>query len=158
MTMSKDEITIDRAPRASREKETRRKPWAAPSRLDTPPPPEGYGYRWIRAEVNGFVDKQNVYSSIREGYELVRMEELPEDYQGLLPTIDEGKHMGVVSTGGLMLAKIPNETAEERNAYFRQKARDQLSAVDNEMMRENAHSTMRIQSPERSSKTTFGNR
>jgi len=156
--MSKDEITIDRAPRASREKETRRKPWAAPSRLDTPPPPEGYGYRWIRAEVNGFVDKQNVYSSIREGYELVRMEELPEDYQGLLPTIDEGKHMGVVSTGGLMLAKIPNETAEERNAYFRQKARDQLSAVDNEMMRENAHSTMRIQSPERSSKTTFGNR
>jgi hypothetical protein len=86
------------------------------------------------------------------------MEELPEDYQGLLPTIDEGKHMGVVSTGGLMLAKIPNETAEERNAYFRQKARDQLSAVDNEMMRENAHSTMRIQSPERSSKTTFGSR
>ena len=156
--MSKDEITIDRAPRATREKETRRKPWAAPSRLDTPPPPEGYGYRWIRAEVNGFVDKQNVYSSIREGYELVRMEELPEDYQGLLPTIDEGKHMGVVSTGGLMLAKIPNETAEERNAYFRQKARDQLSAVDNEMMRENAHSTMRIQSPERSSKTTFGSR
>lgn len=156
--MSKDVITIDRASRATREKETRRKPWTAPSRLDTPPPPEGYGYRWIRAEVNGFVDKQNVYSSIREGYELVRMEELPEDYQGLLPTIDEGKHMGVVSTGGLMLAKIPNETAEERNAYFRQKARDQLSAVDNEMMRENAHSTMRIQSPERSSKTTFGSR
>lgn len=156
--MSKDEITIDRAPRASREKETRRKPWAAPSRLDTPPPPEGYGYRWIRAEVNGFVDKQNVYSSIREGYELVRAEELPEDYQGMLPTIEEGKHAGVVSTGGLILAKIPKETAEERNAYFRQKARDQLSAVDNEMMRENAHSTMRIQSPERSSKTTFGSR
>lgn len=156
--MSKDEITIDRAPRASREKETRRKPWAVPSRLDTPPPPEGYGYRWIRAEVNGFVDKQNVYSSIREGYELVRAEELPEDYQGMLPTIEEGKHAGVVSTGGLILAKIPKETAEERNAYFRQKARDQLSAVDNEMMRENAHSTMRIQSPERSSKTTFGSR
>jgi hypothetical protein len=158
MTMSKDEITIDRAPRASREKETRRKPWTAPSRLDTPPPPEGYGYRWIRAEVNGFVDKQNVYSSIREGYELVRIEELPEDYQGMLPTIEDGKHAGVISTGGLLLAKIPKETAEERNAYFRQKARDQLSAVDNEMMRENAHSTMRIQSPERSSKTTFGNR
>jgi len=156
--MSKDEITIDRAPRASREKETRRKPWAAPSRLDTPPPPEGYGYRWIRAEVNGFVDKQNVYSSIREGYELVRIEELPEDYQGMLPTIEDGKHAGVISTGGLLLAKIPKETAEERNAYFRQKARDQLSAVDNEMMRENAHSTMRIENPERSSRTTFGPR
>ena len=76
----------------------------------------------------------------------------------MLPTIEEGKHAGVVSVGGLLLAKIPKETAEERNAYFRQRARDQMTAVDNEMMRENAHSTMRIENPERSSRTTFGPR
>ena len=155
-----EKLTIDRAARTvtTREKDARRKPWKPPSRLDTPPPPEGYGYRWIRAEVNGFSDKQNVYSSMREGYELVRLEELPEEYQAMLPTIEEGKHAGVVSVGGLLLAKIPNETAEERNAYFRQRARDQMMAVDNEMMRENAHSTMRIETPERSSRTTFGPR
>jgi hypothetical protein len=155
-----EKITIDRATRTAttREKDARRKPWKPPSRLDTPPPPEGYGYRWIRAEVNGFSDKQNVYSSMREGYELVRLEELPEEYRAMLPTIEEGKHAGVVSVGGLLLAKIPNETAEERNAYFRQRARDQMMAVDNEMMRENAHSTMRIETPERSSRTTFGPR
>ena len=155
-----EKLTIDRATRTAttREKDARRKPWKPPSRLDTPPPPEGYGYRWIRAEVNGFSDKQNVYSSMREGYELVRLEELPEEYRAMLPTIEEGKHAGVVSVGGLLLAKIPNETAEERNAYFRQRARDQMMAVDNEMMRENAHSTMRIETPERSSRTTFGPR
>ena len=155
-----EKITIDRATRTAttREKDARRKPWKPPSRLDTPPPPEGYGYRWIRAEVNGFSDKQNVYSSMREGYELVRLEELPEEYRAMLPTIEEGKHAGVVSVGGLLLAKIPNETAEERNAYFRQRARDQMMAVDNEMMRENAHSTMRIETPERSSRTTYGPR
>ena len=155
-----EKITIDRAARTAttREKDARRKPWKPPSRLDTPPPPEGYGYRWIRAEVNGFSDKQNVYSSMREGYELVRLEELPEEYRAMLPTIEEGKHAGVVSVGGLLLAKIPNETAEERNAYFRQRARDQMMAVDNEMMRENAHSTMSIETPERSSRTTFGPR
>jgi hypothetical protein len=155
-----EKLTIDRAARTAttREKDSRRKPWKPPSRLDTPPPPEGYGYRWIRAEVNGFSDKQNVYSSMREGYELVRLEELPEEYQAMLPTIEEGKHAGVVSVGGLLLAKIPNETAEERNVYFRQRARDQMMAVDNEMMRENAHSTMRIETPERSSRTTFGPR
>jgi hypothetical protein len=155
-----EKLTIDRATRTAttREKDARRKPWKPPSRLDTPPPPEGYGYRWIRAEVNGFSDKQNVYSSMREGYELVRLEELPEEYQAMLPTIEEGKHAGVVSVGGLLLAKIPNETAEERNVYFRQRARDQMMAVDNEMMRENAHSTMRIETPERSSRTTFGPR
>ena len=155
-----EKLTIDRAARTAttREKDARRKPWKPPSRLDTPPPPEGYGYRWIRAEVNGFSDKQNVYSSMREGYELVRLEELPEEYRAMLPTVEDGKHAGVVSVGGLLLAKIPNETAEERNAYFRQRARDQMMAVDNEMMRENAHSTMRIETPERSSRTTFGPR
>ena len=151
------EMKIDRASRSAdtRAKTERRKPWTPPSRLDTPPAPEGFEYRWIRAEVNGFLDKQNVYSKLREGYELVRLEDVPEEYHAILPTMDDGKHAGVIAVGGLLLAKIPKETIEERNDYFRRKAQDQLLAVDNEMMRENAHSTMRIQSPERSSRTTF---
>lgn len=149
------ELKIDRASRGTRAKEERRKPWAPPSRLDAPPAPEGYEHRWIRAEVNGFEDKKNVYSKLREGYELVRLDELPEEYQHLLPTVEDGKHAGVVTVGGLLLARIPKETLEERALYFRQKAQDQLTAVDNEMLRENAHSSMRIQSPERTSRTTF---
>jgi len=158
MTMSNQTLTIDKSPRVSREKEVRRKPWAPPSRLDAPPAPEGYKHRWIRSEINGFEDKQHVYGRLREGYELVRADELPEEYRNMLPSLDEGRHAGVVSVGGLMLARIPIETAQERDAHFRRKAREQLEAVDNEMMRENAHSSMRIQNPERSSKTTFNNR
>ena len=152
-----EKVTIDRAARSSetREKETRRKPWSPPSRLDAPPAPEGYKHRWLRAEVNGNLDNQNIYSKLREGYELVRLEDLPEEYRGMLPTMDDGKHAGVVAVGGLLLARIPDETVDERNAYFRKKAQDQLHEVDNEMMRENAHSSMRLQAPERSSRTTF---
>lgn len=152
-----EKVTIDRATRSSetREKETRRKPWSPPSRLDAPPAPEGYRHRWLRAEVNGSLDNQNIYSKLREGYELVHLEDLPEEYRGMLPTMDDGKHAGVVAVGGLLLARIPDETVEERNAYFRKKAQEQLHAVDNEMMRENAHSSMRIQSPDRTSRTTF---
>ena len=152
-----EKVTIDRATRSSetREKETRRKPWSPPSRLDAPPAPEGYKHRWLRAEVNGNLDNQNIYSKLREGYELVRLEDLPEEYRGMLPTMDDGKHAGVVAVGGLLLARIPDETVEERNAYFRKKAQEQLHAVDNEMMRENAHSSMRLQAPERRSRTTF---
>ena len=156
--MSDQKVTIDRAPRASREKEARRKPWAPPSRLDAPPAPAGYKHRWIRAEINGFEDKQHVYGRLREGYELVRNEDLPEEYRDTLPTLEDGKHAGVISVGGLMLARIPEETVEERNQYFQRKAQDQMQAVDNELMRENAHSSMRIQNPERSSRTTFGSR
>jgi hypothetical protein len=156
--MSKEKLTIDRAPHASREKETRRKPWAPPSRLDAPPAPPGFQHRWIRAEINGFEDKQHIYGRMREGYELVRNEELPEEYRNSMPSIEDGKHAGVISVGGLLLARIPNETLAERNTHYRRKAQDQIQAVDNEMMRENAHSTMRIESPQRSSRTTFGNR
>jgi hypothetical protein len=156
--MSDQKVTIDRAPRASREKEARRKPWAPPSRLDAPPAPAGYKHRWIRAEINGFEDKQHVYGRLREGYELVRNDDLPEEYRDTLPTLEDGKHAGVVSVGGLMLARIPEETIEERNQYYQRKAQDQMQAVDNELMRENAHSSMRIQDPERSSRTTFGSR
>jgi hypothetical protein len=156
--MSQDKLTIDRAPRATREKEARRRPWAPPSRLDAPPAPAGFQHRWIRAEINGFNDKQHVFGRLREGYELVRNEELPEEYRDTLPTIEDGKHAGVIAVGGLLLARIPNETLAERNMHYNRKAKEQIQAVDNELMRENAHSTMRIQSPERSSRTTFGSR
>ena len=156
--MSQDKLTINRAPRATREKEARRRPWAPPSRLDAPPAPAGFQHRWIRAEINGFNDKQHVFGRLREGYELVRNEELPEEYRDTLPTIEDGKHAGVIAVGGLLLARIPNETLAERNMHYNRKAKEQIQAVDNELMRENAHSTMRIQSPERSSRTTFGSR
>jgi len=156
--MTQEKLVIDRAPRSTREKETRRKPWTPPSRLDAPPAPPGFQHRWIRAEVNGFQDKQHVYGRLREGYELVRNEELSDEYRDTLPTIEDGKHAGVIGVGGLLLARIPNETLQERNTYYRRKAQDQIQAVDNEMMRENAHSSMRIEAPQRSSRTTFGGR
>ena len=55
-------VEIDRAPRASNTQATkeRRKPWAPPSLLDAPPPPEGFVHRWIRSEVRGFDDRKNI--------------------------------------------------------------------------------------------------
>ena len=61
---------MDRTARntATREKETRRKPWTPPSLLDAPEPPEGYAHRWIRAEVRGFDDRKNISARMREGW------------------------------------------------------------------------------------------
>ena len=154
--MSEVKFTKSNRAGESREKTARRKPWAPPSRLDAPPPPEGYKYRWIRAEIQGHDDKQNIFSKIREGYELVRLEELPEEYQATMPAVDEGRNKGVVGVGGLLLAKIPLETIAERNAYYRDRTRDQLAAVDNDLMKENAHSSMRINKAERNSRVSFG--
>ena len=157
--MSDIEITkssgTDRSSRVSktREKETRRKPWAPPSMLDAPPAPEGFKHRWIRAEVRGFDDQKNISGRLREGYELVRQDEVP-DFEA--PVIESGKYAGVFGVGGLILARIPLETVEERKAYFEGRTKDQMEAVDHDMMRENAHSTMTISNPERQSRVTFG--
>ena len=155
MTDKKGFEGINRSSRAkdSREKEQRRKPWAPPSMLDAPPAPEGFKHRWIRAEVRGFDDRKNISASLSEGYELVRADEYP-DFEA--PVIDSGKFEGVFGVGGLVLARIPLETVAERTEYFRGKSQDLMDAVDHDMMRENAHSTMAINKPDRQSRVTFG--
>ena len=158
MTDAITEINVEgvsRTPRANktREKQVRRKPWAPPSVLEAPPAPDGYKHRWIRAEVRGFDDTKNVSSRLREGYELVRKDEYP-DFEA--PVIDSGKYEGIFGQGGLVLARIPLETVEERNAYFSEKTQDQMDAVDSDMMRENSHSTMKIGKADRQSRVTFG--
>lgn len=147
--------SISRTPRANktREKAVRRKPWTPPTMLDAPPAPEGYKHRWIRAEVRGFDDRKNISAKLREGYELVRQDEYP-DFEA--PVVDTGKYEGVFGVGGLLLARIPLETVAERAAYFRDRSQDQLTAVDNDMLRENSHPSMAISKPDRQSRVTFG--
>jgi len=148
-------LSVNRTPRANktREKTAMRKPWAPPSMLEAPPAPDGFKHRWIRAETRGFDDRKNVSAKLREGWELVRADEYP-DFEA--PVVETGKYQGVFGVGGLLLARIPEETIAERSDYFNQRNRDQMQAVDSDMMRENAHSTMTISKPDRQSRVTFG--
>ena len=145
----------NRTPRESgtRESAQRTMEWRPGSALDAPEPPLGYKHRWIRAEVRGFDDTKNISARLREGYELVRQDEYP-DFES--PGIDSGKYEGVFGVGGLMLARIPVETVQERAEYFAQRNADQIEAVEGDMLRENAHPTMTIGKPERQSRVTFG--
>mgnify|MGYP003630914796 FL=1 len=154
MTNSNEE-GINRTSRANqtREKTAARKPWAPPSMLDAPPAPDGFKHRWIRAETRGYDDRKNISAKMREGWELVRQDEYP-DFES--PVVETGKYEGVFGVGGLMLARIPVETIKERTDYFAKRNADQLEAVDSDMMRENAHSTMTISKADRQSRVTFG--
>jgi hypothetical protein len=99
------------------------------------------------------MDRSNVAGRLREGYEFVRADEYP-DFPA--PTVDDGRHAGVISVGGLLLARIPEETVEERNAYYQSRASAQMEAADNELLKNNAHSTTRIERPNRRSSVSFG--
>ena len=150
-----EEITnTDRTPRSAenRAEKARLKPWQPPSLLDAPDAPEGYVYRWIRESMVGQEDKANMSKRIREGWEPVRAEDHPE-FEA--PTVEDGKHAGVIGVGGLILAKMTIEIVEQRREYYRKMASDQMVAVDSNIMRE-SDSRMPISKPNRKTQVTFG--
>ena len=136
----------------TREKTTRRTPWKPPSSLDAPPAPEGDIHRWIRTSTMGVDDTKNLSARLREGFDLVRADEYPDFHS---PTIQDGKHAGVIGVGGLVLARFPLERQAERNAYIQSKTDGQQEAIDNDMLREQ-HPSMPISKPDRQSRVTFG--
>ena len=135
----------------TREKSSRRKPWAPPSQLDAPPAPAGFKHRWIRAETVGQIDNKNISAKLREGWEFVRADEYPDMEW---PSIDSGKYNGVIAVGGLMLARIPEETVAQRNAYFQQLTKDKDEAIANDPLKDQ-HPSMPVSSESRS-RVSFG--
>jgi hypothetical protein len=149
--MEKDKNTSQRA-NQTRSKSERPKVWVPPSSLDAPPAPDGFRSRWIRAESVGFQDTKNITGRIREGYELVRSEEVENasDY----PTVEDGKYKGVIGVGGLLLAKVPTEIAQQRQEYMANRHKQRDEAVKHDLMKEQ-DSRMPI-NVERQSRVTFG--
>ena len=157
MTEANNESVQSRKSRESENhaKQTRRQPWRPVRKLETPPAPEGYEYRWIRESMLGQEDRGNVSRRLREGYELVRGTDLPAEFE--LPTMDSGRHAGIVYNEGLLLAKIPVETRDERNSYYADKSRQAKEALDNNMFNEtNKESRYVKYDSDRRSNVTFG--
>ncbi len=103
----------------------------------------------------GVEDRSNVSRRVREGWELVRGTELPPEWD--LPTMDNGRNEGVVYNEGLLLAKIPNETVEERTAYYQGKTEQAKEALDNTVFNESRNDSRYVKyDPQRSSRVSFG--
>ena len=148
--MEKDKMKTSRASQ-TRSKAEAKKIWTPPHSLDAPPAPKGFRHQWIRAESMGYQDTKNVAASLREGYELVRADEYPEeDY----PQMSEGKYAGVIGVGGLLLARIPEEIALQIDEYYKQRTRDKEEAINNDLMKER-QAGMKFRN-ESSSSVTFG--
>ena len=142
--------------RKSRESETRAatmRPakWMPPQLLPDPTPEDGYAFRWIRVSTLNKDDPTNVSSKLREGWEPVKASDHPE----IRMFGSSGGHFAdSVVVGGLMLCKTPVEFTEQRDAYYRQQADNQMNSVDNTYMRENDPRMPLFK--ERSTKVTFG--
>ena len=148
--MKKEDKKLSRAA-GTRTKTERPKEYKPPSSLDAPPAPDGFRHRWIRAESLGFNDAKNIHGRLRSGYELVRADEYKDSD---FPVILDGKYAGIIGVGGLLLARIPEELAQQRIDYQRKLTEGQDEAVETDLLREQ-HKSMPID-VDRQSRVTFG--
>lgn len=135
----------------TREKKVRRRSWAPPEVLPSPNPEPGYEFRWVRVSSLGQSDPKNITSKLREGWEPVRAVDHPEI---TMIAVENDKFKDNIVIGGLMLCKTPKELVEERNAYYRNEASNQMQAVDQSLMRNNDPRMPLFN--ERKSTVTFG--
>jgi hypothetical protein len=142
-----------KTPRASQSRVSEKRPqtWTPPSSLDAPPAPDGFRHRWIRTETLGMDDTKNMSGKLRSGWELVRGDEYPDQAYA---TVKEGKYAGVIGVGGLVLARIPEEIAAQRDAYYKKQTQERDDAVNNDLLKEQ-HPSMPINT-DRQSRVTFG--
>lgn len=144
----------DRTPRVleTRDESVRVQGWVNPRLLPDPEPEKGYRFRWVRTGSVNMSDTANVSMRLREGYEPVRISEHP----GMKVLRDErSRFPDMVEVGGLMLCKIPEETARAREEVMARMAAAQVEAVDNHYMKE-SDPRMPLARPQRETRATFG--
>ena len=114
-----------RAPRETREIETRARQWRPADQLPMPDEPPGYKLRWLRMSIQGDADTQNMSRARREGWELVSPEEMPD-----LAKDCDSTAAGMIEFGGLVLAKTPIENWVEMRDYYQNKSDAQSDGID----------------------------
>tara|TARA_A100001201_G_scaffold128615_1_gene113707 strand:+ start:1266 stop:1715 length:450 start_codon:yes stop_codon:yes gene_type:complete len=135
----------------TREKTTATRQWEQPDILPMPNEEPGYRFKWVRISTLGETDARNISSKLREGWEPVKAVDHPEI---TMVVTESDKFKDNIVIGGLMLCKMPEEMVLQRKKYFEQMTKDQMEAVDNNLMREN-DPRMPIFN-DRKSTTTFG--
>jgi len=138
-----------------RETEDLPKVWQPPTSLETPVPPDGVGYRWVRRTAVGEQrdDENNVLNRLRQGYVVVMAEELSPRDQERYVTLETGKYSGAIGNRDLILMKASVEVIAQRTKNYSDRANKQMRAVEEELQRQN-NPTMPIHVDSKSDVTT----
>ena len=141
----------DRSSRPDRVSEERLN-WAPPSKLETPIPPEGFKFRWVRTQTLGLDDSTNVVSRIRQHYEPVQASEYPS-FQ--FEKSRNPNQKGAIQVGDLILMKVTTYIAEQRQKHYEGMAEKLQASVDSQLESESTKFSKRHTRIERDNRTEF---
>ena len=142
-----------RAPREAESRNVSYRPesWRPPETLPSPDERPGWSHRWVRLSTLGVSDPGNISSKLREGYEPCKADEYPEL---MMHASTEGRFIGNIEVGGLLLCRIPDEFMAQRAAHYAKQNQAQIDSVDNNFLRD-SDPRMPLFS-DKKSKVTFG--
>ena len=88
---------------------------------------------WLRIDLKGNEDYQNIGKKQQQGWEFVTPEEVPE--MGATSVVrKEGRYAGVVCRGDLALGKIPTFKLDAKKAHYLKKSGEMMDAVNQQLM------------------------
>jgi len=88
---------------------------------------------WLRIDLKGNEDYQNIGKKQQQGWEFVTPEEVPE--MGATSIVrKEGRYAGVVCRGDLALGKIPTFKLDAKKAHYLKKSNEMMDAVNQQLM------------------------
>jgi len=137
----------------NRQSEERVMTWRPPETLPMPDASKhpDHVHRYIRVSLMGNADPTNAPAKFREGWEPVKAADYPELMQESNPN---SRYKDNIEIGGLLLCKAPKSLMKQRSDYYNAQANNQMSAVDNNFMKQNDERMPLFQ--EKRSSTTFG--
>lgn len=126
-----------------RDSQARNEHWVHPSNLDVPNPEPGFSYKWVKAlNSDGKEDTKNLIDALRQGYEPVRISDMPEGFFG--DKVRDGEFKDTVRTGDLILMKIPEEKKKQRAAWVKNRTMRQERAIREELRKKGADRQMPV--------------
>ena len=112
---------------------------------------QGMVLRWIRIQIRGADDYQNVGKRQRDGWVFVTPDEVPELSTSSIVR-EDGRYAGTVVRGDVALAKMPEGRAIARREHYENKANELMNAVNSQLM-SNSDSRMPIYNNSKSTVT-----
>ena len=97
---------------------------------------QGMVLRWIRIQIRGADDYQNVGKRQRDGWVFVTPDEVPELSTSSIVK-ENGRYAGTVVRGDVALAKMPEGRAIARREHYENKANELMNAVNSQLMSNN---------------------
>jgi hypothetical protein len=125
--------------------------WRLPSRLDAPPPRQGFVNRWVRYRAGNDEDAEHFEEMLEEGWRPVKRSRAKRVHE--LTATTHGKYGQYYVKRGLILMEMPETLQIQRERYFKKVQADMNRGVDRNLFKIN-HRVMPLLQPERRSRVT----